>query len=50
MVVEKKMFKKLSPLFVDVYSQTNIEMANIHVNFMPSTFNNLFKMMRATKR
>ena len=50
MVVERKMFKRLSPRFEGVYNLMNVWMANIHVNFMPGTFNNLFKMMRATKR
>jgi len=50
LVVEKKTYKKLSPHFEGVYMQSNVLMANIQINFMPGTFNNILKMLRATKK
>ena len=49
-IVEKRQFKKPSPKFVGIYGQTSVVMSNIHINFMPGTYNNIIKMMRATKR
>jgi len=49
-IVDKKTFKKLSPRFEGVYSSTAVAMSNIHINFMPGTYNNIIKMMRATKK
>ena len=50
MVVENLKLKKDSPKFKGIYSQTNITMANIQINFMPGTYNNIIKLCRATKR
>ena len=29
---------------------SDVKMANIQINFMPGTFNNILKLMRATKK
>lgn len=50
MLVEKKNFKKASPRFDGIYMSTNVQMANIQINFMPGTYNNILKLMRATKK
>ena len=50
MLVEKKTLKKPSPRFAGIYSHTNVQMANIQINFMPGTYNNIVKLLRATKK
>ena len=50
MLVEKKNFKKASPRFDGIYMSTNVQMANIQINFMPGTYNNILKLIRATKK
>lgn len=50
LLVEKSGFKKLSPRFEGIYGETHVKMANININFMPGTYNNIIKMLRATKR
>ena len=50
MLVEKKTLKKLSPRFEGIYMHSDVRMANIQINFMPGTFNNILKMLRATKK
>ena len=49
-LVEKRNQKKLSPRFDGVYMHSDVKMANIQINFMPGTFNNILKLMRATKK
>ena len=50
MLVEKKTYKKMSPRFDGIYMHADVKMTNIQINFMPGTFNNILKLMRATKK
>ena len=50
LLVEKRALKKPSPRFAGIYSHTTVQMANIQINFMPGTYNNIIKLLRATKR